>query len=724
MALRFSRWALLLLLILVPTQSWAADETLASAYADILRGDWETGRTVVDRLADHGDPNAVRVHDWLTSYHDIVASRKDLKARTFDWNLEHAKTALAADQLYLTLSFASQAAAYAADPNEFAGSPWVTALFDQAKAAARELEAQDRWIGALSYYMLLGRIRPDDDDIKSQTERVGHYARVQLTYKNAEALREHIRDVDKSLFRTAVRRIQQMYFKEPDFKQISQEGLDQLLTLCRVQKLQKFLDGLGNPALREHFVRRITELRTEVAAEKEFTDKDLLRLFNRVLDLNRESLELPEGLVIVEFVEGLISGLDDYTGMVWPSDATDFDKAMMGGFEGVGIQLGVDERSNRLKVVTPLENSPALEAGLQPDDVIVSVNGESTAGWTSDDAVRKITGPAGTDVVLSVLRPTTGQEMAFKLTRRKIVISSVHGAERTPGDAKTWNYLLDKEAGVAYIRLSNFHPDSARELADALEQAEKQGMKGLILDVRHNPGGLLDVVVDIVSLFVDEGEVVSTRGRQESERRTCTAAKARFKDIPLVVLVNEHSASASEILAGALQDHHRALVLGERTFGKGSVQHVQPLSEKARIKLTTALYYLPSGRTPHKLPHADRWGVDPDWELKLTPKEFRRVVEHEREAYIIHNEKRESGSNKELSADERAKIVEELKGEPDDKEAEPPLLSESDIKQLESDPNEAPKADPQLQTALLLVRVKLAAGMPWPREFVAAARAE
>ena len=217
-------------------------------------------------------------------------------------------------------------------------------------------------------------------------------------------------------------------------------------------------------------------------------------------------------------------------------------------------------------------------------------------------------------------------------------------------------------------------------------------MKGLVLDIRHNPGGLLDVAVEIVSLFVDDGEVVSTRGRQESDRRTCLPGKARYADIPLVVLVNEHSASASEILAGALQDHQRALVLGERTFGKGSVQHVQPLSDKARIKLTTALYYLPSGRSPHKAPHAERWGVDPDWELRLTPKEFRRVVERERAAYIIHNEKQDD-ANRVLSEEERTKRVDAVKSGDENKDDEPPLLSDAEIKELEKDPHEAPKRD-------------------------------
>ena len=166
-------------------------------------------------------------------------------------------------------------------------------------------------------------------------------------------------------------------------------------------------------------------------------------------------------------------------------------------------------------------------------------------------------------------------------------------------------------------------------------------------------------------------------------------------------------------------------MLGERTFGKGSVQHVRPLNnsndeeQQARIKLTTALYYLPSGRSPHKAPKAEKWGVDPDWAVKLTPKEFRKVIERERDSYVIHNESRDS-ENKVLSDEERAKVLEGLKSDDSQKDDEPPMLSDADIKLLESDPYPAPSTDPQLETALLLVRVKLAADVPWPAELASA----
>jgi carboxyl-terminal processing protease len=717
---RYARLALLVLLAAAPIWAAAADDTLGGAYAAVLRGDYEGGRAAVARILSQGETaDAKRAAGWLESYHQIVASRDELKARTFEWNVAQGHKA---EKPFVALTFAVQAALYAPDPAQFASDPWVAELTARCRGLAAALEEKDRWSDALNYYVLLERLHKDDEEVRNLKERATRHARIEVAYKNEKALQERLRGVDADLLRKAVRVIDEMYYKEPDYNKLAAGALDNLLTLCGTKKLYPFLDGLGNPALREHFERKLTELRSDAQHGKRYTYKDLRAVYDSVANADKISVELPEGLLVAEFIEGMVGELDEYTGVIWPADAADFDKMMMGGFEGVGIQLSVDERYRRLKVVTPLENSPALEAGIQPDDLIVEVNGVDTKDWTTDDAVQKIMGKAGSEVVLTILRPRTGERLPFKLVRRRITLTTVRGVQRIQGDTGAWSFMLDKDAGVAYVRLTGFHPDSRKELVQALEQARDQGMKGLVLDIRHNPGGLLDVAINVVSTFLEQGEVVSTRGRQMQAESQDVTGKAAFKDVPLVVLVNEGSASASEILAGALQDHNRAIVLGERTFGKGSVQHVRPLSNsgEARIKLTTALYYLPSGRSPHKAPHAEKWGVDPDWQLKLTPKEFRRVLERERDSYVIHNEAAGSSSQP-ASEEERAKALEGLKPE-GAADADQTLLSEEDIKLLESDPVKAPDTDPQLETALLLVRVKLAANVPWPREVAAAAQ--
>jgi len=714
-------------LSLLPLSSRAAEDTLSAAYGAILRGDTEAGRAALGELLGARSATEMeRARGWLDAYHDLVVSRETLRNQTFAWNAEQSQAALRDGKTFLALSFCAQAAAYAKEPEEFGQEPWVRELRERCLTAAREHAQADRWTKALSHYAVLERIYPKDQELRKLREEAARHARLEVLYKDEKSLNERIKGVDADLLRKAVRAINDYYWQEPDFRKAALGALDNLLTLSATRKLQKFLDGLANPVTREYFVNRLQALRAEVEAAGTFTYQDLLRLFNQVADASRESVDLPRGLLVVEFMEGADDQLDEYTSVIWPSDARDFDKMMMGGFEGVGIQLGLDERSNRLKVVTPLEGSPALEAGIQPDDLIVAVDGQSTKGWSTEDAVKNIMGPSGTKVVLTIFRPRTGEELVYTLVRRNIVLTSLRGVQRVAGDPNQWDFMLDKDGGIAYIRLTNFLPRSGEEVSRALADARRQGMKGLILDLRHNPGGLLDVAIEVISNFVERGEVVSTRGRQRTESSVPVSGKAPYKDLPLVVLVNEASASASEILAGALQDHHRAVVLGERTFGKGSVQHVRPLGTgDARIKLTTALYYLPGGRSPHRLPDAEQWGIDPDWELKLTPKEFRRVLERERETYIIHNESPDS-ANKVLSDEEREKVLRELKGEAKDEEDSedlPPLLSEADIKQLEADPYEAPKADPQLEAALLMMRIKLAANTPWPRGLAAVSRA-
>jgi carboxyl-terminal processing protease len=723
---RSATLALAAILLLAPVWA-AAQDTLTAAYDAILRGDFDTGQAIIGRLLDTGGTPAEKAAQWIDSYRTVIASRSELKQKTLDWNIEQAKQALTDGQTYLALSFTAQAAAYADDKAAFIKTDWIPALTDASLKAAEQLQKDGHWTQAASYYALLERIHEKADKetrekLKSLRQDATRNARVALLYKDPNALAERTEGVDRDIFRNAIRIIERRYFEEPNFKKSTLGGLDNLMAVARSEKLRTYLDGLANSKAREHFVSRLTALRNEVAGAETMSYKDVFRVFTQVVDANKVSVELPEPLLVVEFLDGSDAELDDYTSIIWPADAPDFDKMMMGGFQGVGIQLGLDERTSRLKVVTPLEDSPALEAGIQPDDLIVAVNGESTKGWTTEDAVNRIMGKAGTEVVLTMLRPRTGQELNFKLTRRTIELTSVRGLERVKGDSSRWNFIADPENGIAYIKLTNFQPKTQDELARALQLADEQGMKSLILDVRHNPGGLLDAVVEVVSNFIERGEIVSTRGRTDTDSRQRTGPRPKFRDLPLVVLTNDVSASASEILAGALKDHARAIVIGERTFGKGSVQHVQAITDATRLKLTTALYYLPSGRSPHRLPDSETWGVEPDVKVELTPKEFRRIIERERESYVIHNERPE-GDNKVLTDEEREKMLATLKSDDKDEDDGPTLLSDEDIKKLDADPFEAPRTDPQLETALLMLRLKLAVNQPWPQTFASAEKA-
>jgi len=730
-----------LLLAAAVVQAHSADR-LQEAYTAILRGDYDTARSVVRELESQpGEtPSSLQqVADWLDRFAEVTASRAKLRRETFAWNVEHAQEALKEGRVYLALSFAAQALPYAEDADAFRREAWVQDLRSKALAAGDEFAQQGRWQKAHNFYVVLQRLFERDETIKERRERAARHVRLEVLYRTAEDVERRIKDVTPNLLYYATLLIAEHYFEKPDFRRMAGGALDNLVALCSTEKLysrpdsSSAFDGVANPALREHFLGKIEELRKQVHQADAFGQGGFIRLYRAVRDVNQQTVSLPEGLLIIEFMEGALGELDDFTSIVWPADAEEFDKMMIGEFKGVGIQLGVDDVTGRLMVVTPLENSPALRAGVQPGDLIVKVDGVSTRDWTTDKAVREITGQEGTRVVLTLFRPRTGKFIDVPLTRSRIQLTTVRGVKRLDEAGQRWDYMLDPQAGIAYIRLTGFNPDSHEELLNALREAKKQGMKGLVLDLRHNPGGLLDVAVDIVSEFVESGEVVSTVGRKEPRQELRVRGNAQFPDLPLVVLVNEASASASEILAGAMQDHNRAVVLGERTFGKGSVQRVLYLNRQllrsskpsARLKLTTALYYLPSGRTPHKeRPDDESWGIEPDWKVVLTPKEFAKVLEREREAFVIHNEE---PVEEEIDPEELERMLAELKSEDDtgdEDDQKSPLLSAQDIKLLCSDPYEAGDFDPQLETALLHLRVKLAANLPWPRQLARKPAAE
>ncbi|MBI5864531.1 MAG: S41 family peptidase [Planctomycetes bacterium] len=737
-----------------------ADDKLAGAYKSILQGDYQGGLAAVERVRENAPTETVtRLEKWLGSFQDVRTAREDLRANTFDWNVEQARKTLgeaeqiasgkpepalsaadrelaAAKKLYLGLNFATQASNYAdgkAGREAFAREAWVRDLRDKVIATASWWGKNKKWSKATAYYALLERIDPKDEEIKNLREAAGRHARLEYIYRTEPEVERRLASIEPIMFERAMSVVNDLYFKEPDFHKMALGAIDNMVALCNTTKLYdvgKAFNGIAAQPMRDAFLNRLAELRAKVEADKTYRQQDIVKLYRAVRRASEESVSLPEALLVSEFTEGALGELDQFTSMIWPADAVDFDKQMMGHFFGVGIQLGVDEASGRLKCVTPLEDSPALEAGIQPDDLIMSVNGESTKGWTTDEAIRKITGEEGTAVTLTMQRPVTGESIDFPLTRRNIRIKTVRGVNRIEGDREGhWNYMLDGGSGVAYIKLSNFTADSGAELDDALEHASAQGMKGLILDLRYNPGGLLDVAVETVSEFVRKGNVVSTKGRQEERQKLDVSGKAAFADMPLIVLVNESSASASEILSGALQDHQRAVILGERTFGKGSVQKVINLDRQslfggtpkniARLKVTTALYYLPNGRSPHKLPDAEIWGVDPSLEIELMPKEITKVFERDRRSYVIHNEKQNGAAAPEHAADkpkEPTSSVAADDAEDNDNEAED-LLSKADLEYLRSDPFKAPDVDPQVETALLQLRVKLASDQPWPREF-------
>ena len=309
-----------------------------------------------------------------------------------------------------------------------------------------------------------------------------------------------------------------------------------------------------------------------------------------------------------EAIRSLLSSLDDpYTRFLDPKEFTEMRIDTSGELTGVGIQISLDKGTKEIVVVSPIEGTPASKAGVQPLDVIISIDGYTTQGMSTEDAVKLIRGKEGTRVLLGLRRQ--GQVVEIPLTRARIEIHAVSSQlNTTPNGVK-----------IGYIRLKQFNANAAREMRTAIIQLEQKKFRGYVLDLRSNPGGLLEASVDIARQWIDKGTIVSTQTRggiQDIRRATGSSLTQK----PVVVMVNEGSASASEILSGALQDNGRAKLVGKKTFGKGLVQSVRGLADGSGLTVTVAKYLTPSGRDIHLN------GITPDVEAEIPKKEAKTLT--------------------------------------------------------------------------------------------------
>jgi len=333
-------------------------------------------------------------------------------------------------------------------------------------------------------------------------------------------------------------------------------------------------------------------------------------------------------------VNGMMGELDPYSVYIPAAKTEEFDSLLEGSFKGVGIELSQLEDGN-IEVVSPIPDSPAHKAGVQAGDIIVSVNGVEIKGKKIAEVQTIIKGPLGSPVKLNVRHPD-GKEVELNMTRQEIVMPTVMGYRRDAANA--WDYWVSKSPKIAYLRITQFTGDTFTELKRAMDTIVGQGVQGLVLDLRFNPGGRLDQATKVVNLFVPDGVIVVTKGLHRTEETVRADPKAALsKRFPIIVLVNEHSASAAEIVAGSLMDNKRALILGTRSFGKGSVQEVIQLEkDEGEVKLTVAYYYLPSGRLVHRKKGATDWGVEPQINVPVSEKLEAEIYQEQGEAELFH----------------------------------------------------------------------------------------
>jgi carboxyl-terminal processing protease len=344
-------------------------------------------------------------------------------------------------------------------------------------------------------------------------------------------------------------------------------------------------------------------------------------------------------------IDGMLAQLDPYSVYVPPEREADFDRMLTGNFKGVGIQLA-PRPDGTFEVVTPLDGSPAAASGIEPGDVLLAVDGKPLAHVQMPDVIRMVGGAPKTTVALSV-RHLDGTTATYTLVRDEVHTPTVRGYRRRADNS--WDFSVCQSPLIGYARLTQFTGDSHDELRTAIDGLLAAGARGLILDLRFNPGGELEQAERIVNMFVPAGRtILTTRGLHRPERRDVSdgvdvcrvagrdLARGVLPDLPLIVLVNEHSASAAEIVSGSLKDNGRAVVLGQRTFGKGSVQDRIPLPEKGgELKLTIAHYYLPSGRLVHRLKDATDWGVEPQIVVPMGEEAQLRLLRQQEAAEVF-----------------------------------------------------------------------------------------
>jgi len=323
----------------------------------------------------------------------------------------------------------------------------------------------------------------------------------------------------------------------------------------------------------------------EVSADTDETYQKLRLLAEVLQTVQAKYVEPPDPeKLIYGAIKGMVSSLDPHSAFLSPDEFKELQIETAGKFSGIGIEISI--RDGVLTVISPIEGTPAYEVGLEPGDRIIKIDGKLTKQMTLMDAVKLIRGPRGEAVTLTILREGVRELKDYVIVRDVIPVTSVKSR------------LL--EPGYGYLRITNFQSRTNEEVSEELAELERQagGLKGLILDLRNNPGGLLNQAVEVADAFLEDGLIVYTEGRQESQDMKFYAhADSQPQDYPLVVLVNQGSASASEIVAGALQDHRRAIILGTQTFGKGSVQTIIPFGDDSGLRLTTARYYTPSGNS-------------------------------------------------------------------------------------------------------------------------------
>ncbi len=536
---------------------------------------------------------------------------------------------------------------------ELFSDKFVKGVLQKAIDKATGFEAEGKWLESyVNCYAWLVVIDPNNEGYSDYAQQIYDKATIAASLEDSpcETTKERYDGVDKKIFIRTINYLDLHYVNRIDYKEMVKKALERCKLLAEVMEFPpddfKILSenqktGYGYRQSLSAWSVTLETMKEEFEKDSTGMDKDrFLNLFEKILKLNETTIDLPQPLLIAHFSEAALLALDSYTIIVWPRQVQEFEKLMTNEFSGIGIEIS--KPKGQLTVSSLLPDTPAYKSGLDAGDVIEAVDGIETKDMTLTCAVRKITGPRGTKVKLTIKRPTEEGTHDIVITRGKIIVPTIRGWQRT--DSGQWLYMIDPEDKIGYVRLTSFSAESSGDLEQVLDQLEGEGLRGLILDLRYNSGGLLESAIDVSNKFLDEGMIVS---RQSGFGRLPVYAEAQKRgthpNYPLVLLVNSNSASASEIVAGALADktHKRAILVGTRTHGKGSVQGVtNSIGDGAQLKYTMAYYHLPSGQRVESREEAKKqgnndWGVGPNIVVDLTSEEIKKMIDVQRDNDVL-----------------------------------------------------------------------------------------
>jgi len=670
-------------------QRASESELKTEAFKELMSGHFEKTNELLNQAAQASrDPSVARMAIWSQKFEDQRLGFVAERHKQYEKAMANVELLVKNNKDGYALEAAADACSLCDDMEKkaFRQDDRIDDLIQRSVKLAADYEANEQWLKALLFYRDLASIESEKplwkDKLKATTRRIrilSMYAPDALKkiqeaeYKDRDEVdallhpdkkpatrpaekeanesfktdwHDTLKDVQLSMLSDALADARSNYYRDVFMRDMLLGGLNDLKTMATTKGIEGTFPKLADADKKQAFLARIDKEIDQVKDPVGGSDPTLMpHCLENIQAASDDTVSLPEEVLAFEFADGAFGELDLFTNMIWPSEYEEFLKATQGEFSGVGIQIQSDDDGN-LRVITPLEDSPAYRQGIRAGDIITRINGKNAKGININQAVKTITGPSGTLVTLTIRRPATSGSKDdivkdYTIKRQTIKVASIKGWSHKVGGG--WDYMIDADQKIAYMRLTSFTHTTRDELDKAMDEFARENVRGIILDLRNNPGGLLQQAIEVCDKFLSEGTIVSTHAERPVGGNPPTIAKAKPDaddvTLPLVVLVNQYSASASEIVSGCLKDDKRALIVGERTFGKGSVQMLFPLvvgENKACLKLTTSHYYLPSGRCIHREENSTTWGVDPDVTIAMTPDQMRLAMNARQALDVLH----------------------------------------------------------------------------------------